>query len=194
MSGAEGEQGRPGRYQRSISGGIGALLVLLVVVLAFVGFRALTRDNPDGDTEAVDYLAAVGPAQEAGMRVVYPPRLPAGWTATSVEFADGERPAWGIGVLTDEGRFVGIRQRDTDLESLLATYVDEEPVSGGTVSVPGALVTEWHQWSDSGGDQAMSADVAGTRVLVYGSAPVEDLMTMVGLLTDAPLEGPTSSG
>jgi hypothetical protein len=66
--------------------------VLVVVVLAFVAFRAFFRDNDAVDVEPVDYLAVVAPAQQAGIRIVYPPSLPEGWTATSVDFVPGESP------------------------------------------------------------------------------------------------------
>ena len=86
MSDQQQPVGRAGRYQRSIAGGVGSLIVLVVVVLAFVAFRAVFRDNDAVDVEPVDYLAVVAPAQEAGIRIVYPPSLPEGWTATSVDF------------------------------------------------------------------------------------------------------------
>jgi hypothetical protein len=54
------------------------------------------------------------------------------------------------------------------------------------VTVEGAIVPEWQEWSDAGGDHAYSATVGDTQVLVYGSAPTEDLLTVVRSLTDAP--------
>jgi Protein of unknown function (DUF4245) len=176
----------PGRYQRSIGGGVGAMVVLVVLVLAFVVLRSCTRDNPDVTPEAVDYLSAVGPVEDAGLAAVYPPSLPNGWKATSIDFVPGERPAWGIGMLTDDGLFVGIRQADADLSSMLETYVDADAVQGDTVTVPGALTEQWQEWSDAGGDHAYSASLGDTEVLVYGTAPTEDLLTIVGSLTDAP--------
>ena len=75
QSGSVSQQ--PGRYQRSTSGMVGALLVTLLVILAFVAFRALNRSNLDVKPERVDYLAQVRYAQQAGSEVVYPARLPA---------------------------------------------------------------------------------------------------------------------
>jgi hypothetical protein len=178
---------RPGRYQRSIAGGIGSMIVLVLVVLGFVLFRGAFRDNGGVDLEPVDYLAVVGPAQQAGMQVIYPPSLPEGWTATSVNFAPGERPAWGVGMLTDDGKFVGVRQEDDDLDSMLETYVDENADPGDTVTVDGAVASDWQEWSDSGGDHAYAASFGDYEVLVYGSASTDDLLTMVRSLTDAPL-------
>ena len=181
-------EGRPGRYQRSIAGGIGSMIVLVLVVLAFVLFRGAFRDNDAVEQERVDYLAVVGPAQESGFDAVYPPTLPKGWKATSVDFDPGERPAWGVGMLTDEGEFVGLRQQDTDLDSLLDFYVDEDAVEGDVVPVDGAIAPDWQEWSDDGGDHAFAATIGGYEVLVYGQAPVDDLLTIVRSLTDAPLE------
>ena len=182
-----GERPAAGRYQRSIAGGVGSMIVLVAVVLGFVVFRGAFRDNDAVEVEAVDYLAVVGPAQESGVPVVYPPSLPAGWKATSVDFDPGSRPAWGVGLLTDDGKFVGVRQEDDALDSLLDTYVDEDAAEGDIVTVEGALVPQWQEWSDSGGDHAYAASVGDYEVLVFGSAPTEDLLAVVGLLSDAPV-------
>ena len=178
---------RPGRYQRTIAGGVGSMIVLVLVVLAFVGLRAVFRDNDAVEVDPVDYLSVVGPAQEAGVPVVYPPTLPDGWKATSVDFDPGDRPAWGVGMLTDDGKFVGVRQEDADLDSLLDTYVDEDAAEGDTVTVEGALVPEWQEWSDAGGDHAYAASIGDYEILVYGPADTDDLLTIVKSLTDAPV-------
>jgi hypothetical protein len=176
---------RPARYQRSIAGGVGSLVVLVLVVLGFVVFRGVFRDNDEVEQEPVDYLAAVQGAQQSGVRLVYPPRLPNGWTATSVAYTPGERPAWGIGMLTDDGKFVGVRQEDADVDTLLEEHVDANPVEGDTVTVDSPLASEWQEWSDAGGDHAYVASVGDDEVLVYGPAPTADLLTIVESLTDA---------
>ena len=135
--------GRAGRYQRSIAGGVGSMIVLVLVVLAFVAFRGTFRDNGGVDVEPVDYLAVVGPAQESGVQVVYPPSLPEGWTATSVDFVPGGRPGFGVGMLTDDDEFVGLRQQDEDLDSMLQMYVDGDALEGDTVTVDGSVAPEW---------------------------------------------------
>ncbi len=163
------------------------MIVLVTVVLGFVLLREVFRDNDAVDVERVDYLAVVGPAQEAGLQVVYPPSLPDGWTPTSVAFDPGDRPAWGVGMLTDDGKFVGVRQEDDDLDNLVDFYVDEDAVEGDTITVDGALVPEWQEWSDAGGDHAYAASIGDHEVLVYGPAPTDDLLTIVRSLTDAPL-------
>lgn len=178
---------KPGRYQRSVAGGVGSLLVLVLAVLAFVAFRAVFRQNDSTGAQAVDYLAVVAPAQQAGVHLVYPPALPKGWTATSVSYLPGDRPAWGLGMLTAGGKFVGLRQQDEDVSSLLQTYVDANPVEGRTVTVSGSVASQWQEWSDSGGDHAYAASVGGDEVLVWGDAPTDDLLAIVRSLTLAPV-------
>ena len=79
------ESQRPGRYQRSGNGLVGALVITVVAVVAFVGFRALVSDQPDVEPEAVDYLETVGLAQDGDVEPVYPAELPEGWIATRAE-------------------------------------------------------------------------------------------------------------
>jgi hypothetical protein len=174
----------PSRSDRSYAGLLAALLVTVVVVGAFVGFRALNRGELEVRPEAVDYQEAVASAQDAGVNVVYPQRLPKGWIATRVALERGEHPAWGINLLTADGSFVGLRQEDTPVADLLATYVDKHPSRGDDVTLTSAIATSWQSWSDDGGDHAYSAALAsgGGTLLVYGSASEPDQVQLIGLL------------
>ena len=182
---------QPGRYQRSFSGLLASLLVTVLVIGAFVGFRAAFREEVEREPEAIDYVASVGYAQDSGLEIVYPDELPDGWIATSVDLVPGSTPAWGLGLLTDEGRFVGLRQEDAAVEDLLATYVDEDPNEIqrlGEQPIDSALSPVWEAYTDSGGDRAYSAEVDGAVVLVYGSAPDEDVRALVEELTTEPVD------
>lgn len=183
---------RPARYQRSANGLIGALVVTLLAIGAFVAFRAFSREELEVRPEAVAYLPVVAQAQAAGQRPAYPATLPDGWIVTSVNVARGEAPAWALGLLTSEGEYAGLRQSDAPVDSLLETYVDAEPVEGEPFTLPGALAPSWRTFADSGGDRAYAADVDGQTVLVYGSASQADLETLIGLLTTDPAPDPGS--
>ena len=192
MDGAEGEQQAarqaPTRYDRSYGGLIASLLVTVLVVVGYVVLRALNRDELDVEPEPVEYVEAVAAAQDAGFVLVYPRDLPDGWIATRLDFERGERPAWGMNLLTDEGKFVGLRQEDADVDDLLETYVDENPDEEGEVTLDSPLATTWESWSDDGGDHAYSTALAEETLLVYGSAPEEDQIELIGLLVTDPLE------
>ena len=178
---------KPGRYQRSAAGMVGAMVVLLVAIGAFVAFRALTRDQPEVRPESIDYRQSVRLLQSAGRTVVYPDALPPGWIATRADAGAAGDESWSLTMLTDEDRFVGIHQADAELETLVASDVDEDAVEGEAVGVANVLAPRWRQFTDDGGDTAYAAEVDGEWVLVYGSAPADDLLTIVESLTDADL-------
>lgn len=179
---------RPGRYQRSFGGLVGAMVLTLVAILAFVAFRAVNRDSAETKPEPVDWESAVSSAQGAGIDVVHPAALPQDWVVTSVNLVPAqERPTWGMGMLTDTGAFVGLRQEEEALSDLLEVYVDEDTDEDGPVEVGGDLGGEWTAYSDAGGDVGLALVRDGDTLLVYGSAPQDVLVEFAGSLTEAPL-------
>ncbi len=174
---------KPSRYTRSFGGMIGALIVTVLFVLAFVAWRGLFNGDVDQTPVAVDWQESVTLAEQADLRVVHPSELPSGWTATSVELTAGDDPRWGLGVLTGDGDFIGIRQQNTSVTDLVDLYVDKKAEAGDDASVPSKIADTWQTYSDSGGDHGYATEVDGEAVLVYGSAPVADLEAYLGLLT-----------
>jgi hypothetical protein len=189
---------QPSRYNRSFGGLVAAMIATLVFVAAYVGFRALTRDQPEVEQE-VDYASCVAYLQEADVTVAYPASLPPGWTATSIHFERGDPPQWSIGMLTADDEFVGVVQQQEDVDDLLDHYVDPSPQQGEDASPDNTLgVTSWQTWSDAGGDHAFSTELAagplaGQTLLVYGSAPVADQEAVLGLLTLDPVQSGVSA-
>lgn len=184
QSGAPAGQ-RPGRPPRTTNGLIGALVITMLAIGAFVLLRSLTSQDLDVKPTAVDYLGVVSDAQAGGVQLVYPESLPKGWIADSVQYVPGTRRAWGIGMLTGDGTFVGLRQEDASLDDLLTTYVDKSPSEGDPIRVTGSVATTWSSWSDDGGDHAYAAKVGQDTVLVYGSADTADLRLVLGELSTA---------
>lgn len=174
--------GRPSRHQRSMAGMIGAMLITLVVIGGFVLLRGSLREQTEVEVPPVDYQDAVAAAADSGIELAHPRELPAGWRATSVDLTRDETPAWTMGMLTDEGRFVGIRQEVESADDMAAVAIDEDAVEGDEVSLDSELARTWTTWTDEGGDTGYSAEVGDETVLVYGSAPVEDIEEIVGLL------------
>ena len=159
---------QPGRYQRSVAGMVGAMLVLLVVVAGFVAFRDFNRAEPENPVEAVDYQ---GPAEyargEADFELLAPAELEDGWKATNVRFRNGRDPSWHLSFLTDEGRYVGLEQADDSAGSMVEEFVDEEAERGDDVVIDGKT---WESWSDAGGDSALVREGDEITTLVVGTA------------------------
>jgi len=158
---------------------IGAMLVLLLVVVAFVFFRDLNRNDPESPVRAIDYQKTVGFAEDAvGFPLLAPPSLPDGWRATSATFVP--QPArWHLGVLTDEDRYVGLEQSRRSAEKMIETYVDAEAVRGREVEVDGE---PWRSWTDGGGDTALVRVEDGVTTLVVGTPELDVLVDFVETL------------
>jgi Protein of unknown function (DUF4245) len=182
---------KPGRYQRSPAGMVGALIVTVLVILAFVVFRAVNRSDLDVKPERVDYLTQVRFAQQDSVssrpELVYPARLPSGWYATHVAFSTGNAPEIALSMLTGEGEYVGFVQSRATVPDLLTTYVDKSPQAGSPALVPGSVASHWDTWTDTGGDSALSAEKGSDALLVFGTVTGDQLEQLAASLTTAPV-------
>lgn len=160
---------------------IGAMVVLLLVVAAYVAFRAVVRQDPPSPVHAVDYRPdARFAAKAAHFDLVAPASLPAGWRATTVTFTPGAQQHWHLGMLTGDNRYVGLEQADRPVSAMLKAYVDAHPSKGGPVTVAGE---RWTSWSDSGGDLALVRRAGTTTTLVVGhEVPRGELVSFAGSL------------
>lgn len=176
MSGQTG-----GRYTRSINGMVGAMVVVFLVVLAFVVFRAAVRSDVTTTVENVDYAQPAAFAQEdAGFEILAPPELPEGWRSTSVRYVPGVDERWHLGLLTDEGRYVGVEQARSSEENLVETHVDEAARRGQPVTVAGV---RWQTWTDEGGDLALVRGGDEVTTLVVGhEVPLDQLVDFTASL------------
>lgn len=182
---------QPARYQRSFSGLIGALLVLILVVGTFVVFRGLNRSDPADPVQEVDYLQSVRFARDAAdFELLAPRQLPAGWIATSVRFqdADPDKQSWHLGLLTQDRRYVGLEQARRSAAEMVARHVDEDARRAGEVDIDG---TAWQSWTDPGrsatdpngeGDLALVNQRRDVTTLVVGTDSLEALTGFVQLL------------
>jgi len=164
-----------GRYQRSMGGMVGALVVTIGVIIAFVVFRAINRDDLEVDREPIDYLVLVEGLQESDLiDPVYPPTLPKGWKAVDATF-DAEDLTWSLDLNTDDSEFIGVVQSSLDLDELLKTHVDEDAREGNAVTLDSPLASTWSTFTDSGGDYAVAARIKGLTVLVFGTADEDEI-------------------
>lgn len=179
--------GQSGRYQRSASGLVAALVIVMAVIAAYIGFRALVRVDPVRDIRSVDateYAQVLGFAREGDFPVVAPPETPDGWLTTVIRYTPGPSPRFSMSFLTESERYVGLEQTRGRLERLVETYVDEDAEQGPTVEVAGELGGTWQSWTDEGGDYALTREYAGTNVLVVGSAGPDVVQELAASLTE----------
>lgn len=173
------------RRIRPFMSGIVALAVALV---ATIGWYYLGRpDEAAQPVKTVDWSAWVDAGRSDDALVVFAPdALPDGWRATSATYQGGNEARWRVGMLTDDGRFVGLEETYESARTLVERVVDENAVQGPDVTINGRT---WQSWTDSGGDYAVSVavEVVGGRsgtLLVAGSAPEEDIRAFAESLRD----------
>ncbi len=173
-----------GKYNRSFSGMVGAMVVLVLVVLVFVAFRAVNRDDATVEIEAVDYAGPADYAQDtADFAVLVPQELPEGWKATSVRFDQGRDQAWHLGVLTDDEKYIGLEQADRSVGDLVAAFVGEETEEAGEVDVDG---TAWQVYRDTADDDlALVTEDSDVVTVVVGSVDEDTLTAYAASLASA---------
>ena len=168
---------QPGRYQRSVAGMVGAMLVLVLVVGAFVTARETYREEPASPVRALDYTKPAEYARgEAEFDLLAPATVPQGWIATNVRFVNGRDQSWHLSFLTEEGRYVGLKQADQSPDGMVEEFVDEDAEQGKDVTIRGQT---WQSWSDSGGDSALVREDGEVTTLVLGSASPDVLEEFV---------------
>ncbi len=170
-------------------GMVGAMLVLLLLIGTFVVGRSLLRDQTEVSPTAVDYLAAVEGAQANGVEVYYPRSLPPGWLVTSVEIPLAPGQPWRLGMLTDEGEFVGLRQESRDASALVREQLGSETGLGDIVEVSGVELTRWREVSGKPelvGEHGLVRDLGDASLLIYGSAELAVLRGLAETLTAEP--------
>lgn len=172
--------GQAGRYQRSVSGLITALVVLLLVLAGMSVLRSLLRSQPEATVRPVDYTAVADRARaEADLDILAPRTLPDGWVATSATWRSGGAQVWHLGVLTDAERYIGLEQADRTVTAMVETYVDPDAVEGQPVRVEGRA---WRTFSDDGGDLALVRRDGETTTLLVGRVTEDVLVEYLGLL------------
>ncbi len=171
---------KPGRYQRSFTGLVGAMVVLVLVVGGYALLRSLNSDDPVSPVKAEDFLTPAKYARTAAdFPLLAPDQLPDGWIATSVRFTQGEEQAWHLGCLTDDDRYVGLEQADRPVSDMVDDFVDPDAEQGADVTIDGET---WERWSDAGGDLALVRQDDDVTTMVVGHAPEQTLREFIATL------------
>ena len=127
-------QQRPQRSSVSLGDMLRSVLVVLVPVVAFVGYQTWAREEPN-PAPPVDYVTAAEAARDAApFELLAPAALPAGWRATSVRYRSGAQAHWHLGVLTADDEYVGLEQILDDVDDAVQTFAPgTSPVGSATI-------------------------------------------------------------
>ena len=187
MSQTSPPAGRPGRYDRSFGGLVGAMIVMVVVVVLTWLALGLFREEAEFEPLPIDYESSVEALVDNGAQLAYPEQLPPGWAVNNLAY-DPDVPVFTLALLTDDRSFAGVYHGREELDEVLDELVDDATDEAGTVELTdGEGSTEsWQVYTDEGGDTAYVrlGDQERDRVvtMVYGSAPEEELRGLVGSL------------
>ncbi|KRF13913.1 hypothetical protein ASG90_13955 [Nocardioides sp. Soil797] len=175
-----------GRYLRSSAGMVGAMIVTVAVILVFVAFRAINRDDLEVEREPIDYLSSIQELQKVSdVKIAYPPTLPEG--AKAVDIEPTEARGWSLDILTDDNEFIGVYQGVSTESEWVEKYVDAHPNKGDVVTLDSALSKKWQSWSDDGGDYAVTAKHKGQVLMVFGSADDDMIREVAASLVTEPV-------
>ena len=153
-----------------------SVALVLAIVLGFVGYQALVRDDVDA-APMVDYTTAAAAARvDAPFEVLAPEQLPAGWRATSARYTREPTAHWHLGVLTDEDDYVGLEQIVDDADDALAAFSADTSAVGST-AITGQ---RWQVWADASGTETTLVRSSGElSILVTGTAPRDVLVGFI---------------
>jgi hypothetical protein len=166
---------------------LAALVVVVIGVAAFVGIRGLLSDNAATPVQTVDYHGWAKSGREDGkLLILVPEPMPSGWRATSVTYATGSAPRWHLGMLTDQGRYVGLEEQWASPSEMVHQFVDVNAVRGKAVRIAGR---SWQVWTDRRGDYALVNSRPSKvkdhpeSIVVVGDAPPEQIRGFVAALS-----------
>lgn len=181
---------KPNRYELPLSNMVGAMVVVLLFVLAFVVFRALNRDNGGVHTQSVDYQPIVADARSQHQLQVYaPPKLPKGWWVNAGQqfYFAGSNPQWAL-VINNGNQNLGIQEGletppangDWSKSKVLALNLKGTLTATTAVQINGVV---WSAYTNSDGYYALVRSVSSPTarrgatppwypetVVVYGTA------------------------
>lgn len=160
------------------------MIVTLGVIVAFIVFRAVVRDDLEVKRETIAYEPVVQAFQESGdTSVAYPRTLPEGWRSVGVGPSGN---GWMLDVLTEDDEWsVGLRQEARSVPEMLRVYVNADGVAeaDGSVELSGDLGPEWEVYRDEDGDYVLVTDLGEQHLMVFSRAPEETVQAYAESLT-----------
>lgn len=178
---------KPNRYELPLSNMVGAMVIVILFVLAFVIFRAVNRDNSSVTPQHVAYRPVATAARADGRLDVWaPPALPSGWYATAARYDGGTNPHWHLSA-TDGKQYLGIEEGLGGLDVQLHLALQGTAIPAGKVEISGTL---WNVYTDTQGDYALGRSMPSKTprypetIVVVGTTAPAAVRAYVASLTD----------
>ena len=164
---------------RTLTNMFWALLACFIVV----AFLIVVTWRPKSEKiRAVDYTAQLEDAKKLAPWVLGPAPMPAGWTATSVEFhAPEQRPiSWHLGIVTTEKKYVGLEQSNVTSKGFQTEELGKTE-DDGTSTVAGVT---WQRKTllERENEHALVLIGSGVTTIVTGNAGYPALETLAASL------------
>lgn len=164
---------------RTLTNMVWALLACFLVV----GFLAVVTWRPKSEkVRTIPYTAQLADAKKAAPWVRGPEPMPAGWSATSVEFRAPEQSpiTWHLGIVTTEKKYVGLEQSNVTNKRFLSDELGKTE-DDGTSTVAGVV---WQRKTllDRKDEQALVLIGSGVTTIVTGNAGYPALETLAASL------------
>ncbi|MEU4604222.1 DUF4245 domain-containing protein [Kribbella sp. NPDC023972] len=164
---------------RTLKNMVWALLACFVVV-AFL--MVVTWRPKEERIKAVPYTAQLEDAKKVAPWVRGPAPMPAGWTATSVEFRTPEQSpiTWHLGIVTNEKKYVGLEQSNVTGEKFQHEELGKT-TDDGTSNVAGVT---WQRkvLQERKGENALVLVGSGVTTIVVGNAGYPALEAFASVL------------
>lgn len=172
-------EARTGRSRSGVGDMLRSVALLLVPILAFVGYQGWVRVTPD-PAPAVDYASAASAVRrQAPFPVLAPAALPAQWRATSVRYTAGPDAHWHLGVLTAAEDYIGLEQVADDLDDAVTSFAPDTAATG-SVTIAGQ---QWQLRTSSARDEtALVRQDGDVSTVVIGTAAQAELVAYVETL------------
>ena len=153
-----------------------SLLPVVLICLALAGWAAFRQSSVDPVLEVDPTRTVRAAAERAGYELLAPSGLPDGYRATSARTnaggaEEGEPVTLEIGYLTPAEEFAGFVISDDPEADALRTVLDGAQ-GGDEVDIGGDA---WTRATTTRGETALTREAGGATVLVFGSAPDEEL-------------------
>lgn len=158
------------------------VLLMGVLVLGIWAFGLIFTTTPDDPVRHVGLAADVRAARAAAANpLLAPTSLPDGWRPNGDRFDPAGDQPWHIGMLTDEGEYIGLEQKRRSAAEMTKAFARGSRADG-TAELGGAT---WERRIGPGRQVAYLRQVGDSVAIVVSDAAPADIAAYVSSLSES---------